>query len=115
MDNEIFDANLLTYAEVFNTIMAPLGDRAPRLRPLTVDYKNRDGVDCCQDSVFAQTASMSNERLVEIMSEQYARLGFKVSAVTEIIKTDAGLVPNFLYIRPEFLSECMKGEQREAR
>ena len=113
MDNEIFDANLLTYAEVFNTIMAPLGDRAPRLRLLTVDYKNRDGVDCCQDIAFTQTSDVTDQRLVEIVMEQYAGLGFTVSAVTEIIMTDAGLLPNFLYIRPEFLSECMKGGGRQ--
>ncbi len=75
MDNEIFDANLLTYAEVFNTIMAPLGDRAPRLRLLTVDYKNRDGVDCCQDITFTQTSDVTDQRLVEIVMEQYAVLG----------------------------------------
>lgn len=109
MDNQLFDADLLAYAKVFKAIAAPLGDRAPRLRLVTVDYKNQDGRDCCQDSAFMQTADMTNERLVEIVSEQYTRLGFIVSAVTEFIVTDEGLLPCFLYIRPEFLSEVMKG------
>lgn len=105
MDNEIYNADLLAYAQVFNALMAPLGDYAPRLRMLTVDYKNQAGVDCCQDITFAQTANVTDQRLVETVKEQYTGLGFTASAITEVIKADVGLVPNFLYIRPGFLSE----------
>lgn len=109
MENEIYDTKLLAYAKVFNALMEPLGDHAPRLRLLTVDYKNQAGVDCCQDITFAQTSNVTDQRLVAIVMEQYAGLGFKVSAVTEVIVTDRGILPNFLYIRPEFLIECTKG------
>jgi len=109
MDNELFDPKLLAYARAFKAITAPLGDCAPRLRLLTVDYKNRAGADCCQDNVFAQTADMTNARLVEIISERYVNQGFSVSAVTEFVMTDIGLVPCFLYIWSKFLAQVMKG------
>ncbi len=86
MDRDIFNADLLSYAQVFKMMVAPLGDYAPRGRLLSVDYKNQDGVDCSQDIAVGQAPGMTDERLVKLIQEQYAGMGFTVSAIIEVIE-----------------------------
>ena len=87
--SEIFNADLLKYAQVFRTMTCPLGDKAPRCRLLSVDYKNQDGVDCSQDIAVGQAPGMTDERLVKLIQEQYAGMGFTVSAIIEVIEGGA--------------------------
>lgn len=102
--SEIFNSDLLKYAQVFKIVAAPLGDYAPRCRLLSVDYKNQNGVDCSQDIAVGANRDMDDERLVELVREQYAGMGFNVSAIAEV--SEAG-TPHALYIKPGFLEEGM--------
>lgn len=104
MDRDIFNADLLSYAQVFKMMVAPLGGYAPRCRLLSVDYKNQDGVDCSQDIAVGQAPGMTDERLVKLIQEQYAGMGFTVSAIIEVIEEGT---PRALYIKPGFLEEDM--------
>ena len=107
MNDEIFNVDLLKYARVFKIMTAPLGDYAPRCRLLSIDYKNQSGVDCSQDIAIGQNPNMTDERLVELVQEQYTNKGFNVSAITEVIEEDCGIIPRVLYIKPGFLQEDM--------
>lgn len=107
MGNEIFNSDLLKYAQVFKTMAAPLGDHAPRCRLLSVDYKNKADVDCYQDIAVGQNPDMTDGRLVELVRQQYTGMGFTVSAITEIVMVDDVAATNSLYIKPGFLEETM--------
>ncbi len=108
--DEIFDANLLRYAQVFKIMTAALGGYAPRLRLLVVDYKDQNGVDCCQDSVVHQNSGMSDERMVELVREQYTGVGVTVSAITELVMTEDMAIPRCLWWRPGFLEETIRDQ-----
>jgi len=108
MDNEIFDASLLNYAQVFQVMAAPLGGYAPRLRLLAVDYKDRDGVDFRQDNAVHQNPDMTDERMVELVREQYARMGVSVSAITELVIAEDMASCRCLWARPGFLEETIR-------
>lgn len=107
MRTDIFNADLLAYAQVFKVMTAPLGDHAPRLRLLSVDYKDKRGIDCSQDIAVGQNPDMSDERLVELVRNQCAGMGLTVSAISEVTETASGIVPRALYIRPGFLEESI--------
>lgn len=99
--DSLFDADLLKYAQVFR---AAAGDHGPVCRLLQVDYKDRDGVDHYQDIAVGVNRDMSDERLAERIREQYAALGFSVSAVSEMTET----APRVLYVKPGFMEECIE-------
>lgn len=106
--DDIFNADLLAYAQAFKAMAAPLGDCAPRCRLLSVDYKNKRGTDCAQDIAVGQNPDMTDGQLVELVREQYKNQGLTVSAITEVTETASGIVPHSLYIRPGFLEEGFK-------
>lgn len=102
--SEIFNSDLLKYAQVFKIMTAPMGDYAPRCRLLSIDYKNQNGADCSQDIAIGQAPGMTDERMVELVREQYAGVGLNVSAIIEVTDTGA---PHVLYIKRSFLEEDM--------
>lgn len=104
---QYFNPELLKCAQVFNVAAAPLGDKGPRCRLLSIDYKDQNGVDCSQDIAVGAPQDVSDERLVNGIRGQYAVVGFSVSAITEVIVSDDGTAHRALYIKPGFLEECI--------
>lgn len=71
-------------------------------RLLSVDYKDKSGTDYAQNIAICQNSDITDEQLVELIREQYAKQGLTVSAIIEIMSG-----PRVLYIRPGFLEEGM--------
>ena len=107
MENNIFDETLLKYAQVFPILTAPMGDYAPRLRLISVDYKDRNGTDCRQDSAALQNPKTTDEQLVELVRERYTSMGCGVSAISELILEKDRAIGRCLYAKPGFLEESM--------
>ena len=105
--SEIFNSDLIKYAQVFKITTAHMGDRAPLCRLLSVDYKDGDGVDHSQDIAIGVPRDTIDERLVELIRQQYAGMGFDVSAIGEFIPNDDGDACRVLYMKPSFLVEDM--------
>lgn len=93
MDNIFLDVE-----RVVDALTDPLGDYAPRLRHLTVDYKDRDGIDLHQEVLVLHPNGATDESLVQSIQEQVPGL----TAIAELLPGDKW---SALYIAPGYLEE----------
>lgn len=78
-----------------------LGDYAPKMRRLLLDFKDDSGADRNMDAVAFCPAQMTDEELVQMTIGQISNQGDTVSAISEISEDGTGrclyCVPSFLY------------------
>lgn len=94
MDNVFSDLE-----QVVEALTGPLGDYAPLRRHLTVDYKDKTGMDFHQEVLVLHPNGATNESLVQSIKEQLPGL----TAIAELLHDGKW---SALYIAPGYLEEC---------
>jgi hypothetical protein len=100
---ELFDKNLLQSAEIMGTLFKALGENAPKMRFLQVDYKE-SGMDKNVSIAYCQNKGIDDKTMIGELLKAYAEQGKKIGFIMEMDKN--GKPVTSLYSTDWYLKEC---------
>lgn len=89
---------------VMHLACKPMGAHAPRLRRLTVDYKDSRGADYNHDLLLLCPPEGTDKKLVTNIKGSLSSQGFTLTSLAEV----AGDGVNVLYLHPKYLQESIE-------
>ena len=96
--------NMNAVEVMFGTLSAVMGDYAPRMRRLLLDFKDGHGQDRNMDTIVWHNPKTTDETVVKALQMQISSDGGRLSAVSEVLEDGTACC---LYCAPGFLEESM--------